>query len=258
MLQPPSTTARRPPERCWTPVGLAPPGHRSVAAFGASRCRFPALGEHRLQGFTRDRSTLTSVGAGSETAFLALVDRYHAGLLRVARLWLDDASAAEAVVKETWVQMLHRLDRFDDQISLKGWLCGVLIGLARAQAGESSADALAWSHDADEPAVDPARFSPPGDRWEGHWRKPPSDWSGAGPGQSLPTALRGELEAAVEQLPAAERIVLVLRDLEALSSREVEAALGVGDADQRRLLHKARSRIRAALERHHDARTGAP
>jgi RNA polymerase sigma-70 factor (ECF subfamily) len=214
-----------------------------------------------LQESKRDRSALTSIGSGSEAAFLALVDRYHAGLLRIARLWLDDPGVAEEVVRETWLQMLHRLDRFDEHVTLKGWLCTVLIGIARTRAGAADDDQPSWSHDASRPAVDPARFSPPGDRWEGHWQKPPTDWPGAGSGQGsgqgLPAALRGQLEKAVQALPSRERIVLVLRDLEGLSSREVSSALGVSDIDQRRLLHQARSLIRAALDRHFDQTAGA-
>jgi RNA polymerase sigma-70 factor (ECF subfamily) len=224
----------------------------------APRCRFRPWRGHGVHGSKHDHSALVSVGAGSEAAFLALVDRYHAGLLRVACLWLDDPSEAEEVVRETWLEMLHRLDRFDEQVSLKGWLCAVLIGLARARAGDEQAIETASSQaDADGPAVDPARFRPPGDRWEGHWQKPPSDWPGMRPGQVLPAELRGELETALRALPSPQRIVLVLRDLEGLSSREVSNALGVGDDDQKALLHRARSRIRAALERHYDQTPGA-
>jgi RNA polymerase sigma-70 factor (ECF subfamily) len=211
-----------------------------------------------LQASKQDTSALASIGAGSERAFLGLVERYHAGLLRVARLWLDDERQAEDVVRETWLRMLHRLDRFDEQASLKGWLCTALIELARARAGVEEEDGSTWvASDQAGPALDPARFSPAGDRWEGHWQKPPSDWPGTQPGSTLPVALRGELETVIHGLPSYQRIVLVLRDLEGLSSREVRNALGVSDEDQKTLLHRARSRIRAALETHYDQEPGS-
>jgi RNA polymerase sigma-70 factor (ECF subfamily) len=187
--------------------------------------------------------------AANERAFLALVDRHHASLTRVARLWFADPQEIEALVQQTWIQMLQRLEPFDQQSSLKGWLCVTLIRLARTRVDptqdepvEPSATELAM------PAVDPERFSPHGDRWEGHWQKPPTDWTILDRGNTLPVALQRLLESAIRALPRAQRIIVVLRDVERLTSHEVQSALGSSDEDQRILLHHARSRLRAVLE----------
>jgi RNA polymerase sigma-70 factor (ECF subfamily) len=205
-----------------------------------------------LQGADSDRADIGSAGAGSERAFLALVDRYHASLTRVAGLWLDDPSEVDAVVQETWVRMLQRLEPFDQQSSLKGWLCATLIRLVRMRVDESRDPKLEPAgSDAVVPAVDPDRFSPEGNRWEGHWQKPPSDWASVTEGHVSARALQRVIEGAIDALSRSQRIIVVLRDVEGLSCHEVQSALGSSAEDQRILLHQARSRIRAVLERHH-------
>jgi RNA polymerase sigma-70 factor (ECF subfamily) len=205
-----------------------------------------------LQEAERDRTNFGLAGAGNARAFLALVDRYHASLTRVAGLWFDGPAEVDALVQQTWIRMLRRLEPFDQQSSLKGWLCVTLIRLARARVDPSRDEPVEPSPvEAANPAVDPERFSPEGDRWEGHWQAPPSDWPKLDRGNVLSRTLQQVIEAAIDSLPRSQRIIVVLRDVERLSSHEVQSALGSTDEDQRVLLHHARSRIRAALERHH-------
>jgi RNA polymerase sigma-70 factor (ECF subfamily) len=212
-----------------------------------------------LQSSDHNSALLTLVGTGSESAFLSLVRRYEASLMRVAGLWFRDPIEAGELVAETWLKMLRRLDRFDEAASLKGWLCCTLIALVRVRLGPDAEHFLpASSADDVQPAVDPERFSPPGDRWHGHWRTPPTAWPSfraeGGPSADLCV----ELEAALERLHAAQRVVLVLRDMEGLSVNEVCSALGISDVEQAGLLHQARSRLRDALEQHHARKAGAP
>lgn len=198
-----------------------------------------------------DRTHLREAGAGSEAAFLALVDRHHASLLRVARLWVADTARCEALVQKTWLALLRRLGRFDDQSSLKGWLCGALIRETQLELGPEHEAAFELSEDGEVPAVEPERFSPPGDRWEGHWQKPPVDWPNAASGSPATRAQRTVIDEVIARLSPAQRIVLVLRDVEGLTNREVQQALGASHEQQHVLLHRARSRVRAALESHH-------
>ena len=196
---------------------------------------------------------LRRVGSGAEDAFLALVDRYHPTLLRVAQLWVPELDAAQQVVRQSWREILLRMDRFDAGASLKSWLCGALIRLARARAGVSADETANWLNEGAElPAVEPDRFSPPGDRWEGHWSSPPTDWPHMRDAtRPAPAGVNTELEAALASLPMGQRVVIVLRDVEQLTSREVETLLSLSEPDQRTLLHRARSRVRERLERYH-------
>lgn len=205
-----------------------------------------------LQAREHDRTDLRSATVGSERSFLALVARYQPVLARVASFWFEQPSEIEGLVRQTWASMLQRLDRFDDQSSLKGWLCVTLIKLARQRKGPEADESLQLAAAAPAgPTVEPARFSPAGIPWEGHWQEPPRDWPE--PAQDA-RDVRDDIapvQAALAALPHVERLLLALRDGEGLSSLEVERALDLDEATQLRVLHRGRARVRAALERHY-------
>jgi RNA polymerase sigma-70 factor, ECF subfamily len=188
---------------------------------------------------------------GDEAAFAELVDRYHAALLRLARLYVSDA-AAEDVVQETWLGLLRGLDRFEGRASLKTWLFRILVNRARTRAVRDGRtvplSTLALETATFEPAVDPARFRPVDDpRWPGHWLMAPSTEDL--PEQRFLTGeLHDEVRRAMATLPPAQRQVVILRDIQGFSSDEVCDLLHLTDANQRVLLHRGRSKVRAALE----------
>jgi RNA polymerase sigma-70 factor, ECF subfamily len=193
--------------------------------------------------------------SGQESAFARLVDEYRPGLLRMARTYVASDADAEEVVQETWLAVVKGLDRFERRSSLRTWIFRILMNIARTR-GKRESRSIPFSSAFDaasapgEPAVDPDRFLPAGDRYPGHWAAPPAPW----PEQA---ALTGEaLEAvkrAIEELPPAQREVITLRDVVGCSSEEACNALGVSETNQRVLLHRARSKVRAALEREFDA-----
>jgi RNA polymerase sigma-70 factor (ECF subfamily) len=113
--------------------------------------------------------------------------------------------------------------------------------------------ALSGDLQADEPAVDPDRFLPAGHRWAGHWASPPASWRELPEDLLLSREIMTEVERAVATLPAAQRAVLVLRDVEGLTAAEACQLLDLTEGNQRVLLHRGRSKVRAALERHLDA-----
>ena len=198
-----------------------------------------------------DADLITALRDGDEAAFAELVDRYHAALLRLARLYVSDA-AAEDVVQETWLGLLRGLDRFEGRASLKTWLFRILVNRARTRAVRDGRtiplSTLGLETATFEPAVDPARFRPADDpRWPGHWLMAPSTEDL--PEQRLLTGeLHDEVRRAVATLPPAQRQVVMLRDIQGFSSDEVCDLLHLSDANQRVLLHRGRSKVRAALE----------
>lgn len=196
-----------------------------------------------------DGARLARAGAGEESAFLALVERYHGSLTRVAALWIEDPAQVEPLIQKTWRSMLYRVERFDAQQSLKGWLCRVLIAFVLETVGPERAELQATQ---DEAAVPAERFRPAGDRWEGHWMTPPSHWPDMRAGGQLSGDAHALMQGAIAALPHAQRVVLVLRDVEQLSALEVQSALGLEESVQRKLLHQARSRVRSTLELHHE------
>jgi RNA polymerase sigma-70 factor, ECF subfamily len=199
-----------------------------------------------------DAVVVAALRKGDEAAFGDLVERYHSSMVRLARLYVGDA-AAEDVAQETWLGLLRGLDGFEGRASLKTWLFRILVNRARTRAARDGRtvpiSALASQEtEPFEPAVEPARFRPADDpRWPGHWLLPPS--ADDLPEQRL---LAGELServrAAVATLPPAQREVVTLRDVEGWTTDEVCRLLELSEVNQRVLLHRGRSKVRAALE----------
>lgn len=199
-----------------------------------------------------ERATVEALRAGEERAFLALVRQHHASMLRVASLYLSSAALAEEAVQEAWVGVLKGLDGFQGRSSLRAWIFGILANCAKSRAGREARSvpfsSLAREDDDDGPAVDPSRFNgPEHPRWAGNWAAPPQRWTDD---QLLDHETARAARRAIEQLPARQREVITLRDVEGLDAAEACALLDLSEANQRVLLHRARSKVRAALEAH--------
>lgn len=187
--------------------------------------------------------------AGDARALDALVDGLHPAMLRLALSLLGDATQARDLVQETWVAVMDGLARFEGRSSLQTWILRILVNRARTEVSRRSrTEQWVWL-DAEpgegEPGVEPGRFAALG--W---WSEPPRAWGGEGPdGALLRKQLRGFVLRELETLPHGQRTVVGLRDVEGLSAEEVCTVLGISEGNQRVLLHRGRSRIRAALER---------
>ncbi|MEA2192285.1 MAG: hypothetical protein QOI73_2406 [Solirubrobacteraceae bacterium] len=201
-----------------------------------------------------ERALVAALRRGEEAAFVALVDRYGATLLGLARTFVRDRAVAEEVVQETWLAVLNGIDRFEGRSSLKTWIFQILSNRARTRAvreGRSAPfSALATGVEDDEAAVDADRFRGEGHRWAGHWAAAPADWSQLPEERLLSQETLACLHDAIELLPPRQADIIVLRDVEGWQPAEVCAALGISDGNQRILLHRARSKVRAALERY--------
>ena len=198
-----------------------------------------------------ERVLVERILAGDGAAFAAMVDRFCAPMSRLAQLILGDATYVPDALQETWIAVLGALPGFEWRASLKTFLLRILSNRARTLAGKLGRDAHARlgddTLDADEPEVDPARFS----RF-GWWRDPPRPWCAASDDQEAALAgkeLRALVLRALDELPPQQRAVVMLRDVEELSAEEACAVLGISEANQRVLLHRGRSRLRALVER---------
>jgi RNA polymerase sigma-70 factor, ECF subfamily len=193
---------------------------------------------------------LDALRAGEESGFAALVQQYHASFLRVARIYVSNRATAEEVAQETWLAVLNGLDRFEGRSSLKTWIFRILTNIARTRA-QRDARSLPFSSlggEAGEPAVDPDRFAPAGERWAGHWKSYPERWDTLPEERLVGDETRARVEDAIDRLPPTQRQVITLRDVAGWSSEEVCSALEISETNQRVLLHRARSKVRQALE----------
>jgi RNA polymerase sigma-70 factor (ECF subfamily) len=188
--------------------------------------------------------------AGRESAFAALVQEYHPTILRVARLYVSSTATAEEVAQETWLAVLNGIDRFEGRSTLKTWIFRILTNIARTR-GQRDARTVPFSavgDEASEPVVDPERFAPAGERWAGHWKSYPDRWDTVPEERLIGAETRARVQRAIDRLPLIQRQVITLRDVEGWEPEEVCSALEISETNQRVLLHRARSKVRQALE----------
>ena len=197
---------------------------------------------------------LGALRAGDEAAFTELVRTQTPSLIRLARLTLGDLATAEEVVQETWIGFLDSLERFEGRASMKTWLYRILFNKVRTRQSKD-ARTVPFSSIEDEgaayePSVDPGRFRGSDDQWPGHWVSAPPSWSDIPEDRFLASETFRVVDEALRGLPPAQREVVTLRDIDGWSSTEVCNVLGLSETNQRVLLHRGRSRVREALERH--------
>ena len=193
-----------------------------------------------LRSVDSDLDLLARARAGDEGAFVALVDRYHGSMLRVARNYVPSQAVAEEAVQDTWMGVVRGLDRFEGRSSFKTWLFRILINRART-AGEREPRNQPLGDV--EPAVAASRFTT-----TGAWAEPLEAWVTDADDRLVAGTWTNPLRAALDQLPPRQREVVVLRDVEGLDSEDVCSVLGVSEGNQRVLLHRGRSRLRSLLE----------
>lgn len=198
-----------------------------------------------------DADLLVRLKAGDEELFRQLVVQLNPALMRLARSYTPTDAGAQDAVQDTWVVVLDSLDRFEGRSSLRTWVCGILVNTARRQGVRDHRTlpfSSAWRDD-HAPAVDASRFhgrsrggAP------GTWASPPLRWDELPEDRVTAAELRAVIERAVAALPTRQREVITARDLIGMDAPEAAEVLGLSSGNQRVLLHRARSKVRAALE----------
>lgn len=189
------------------------------------------LDEHEL---------LHRLRAGDEAAFAALVERHHASMVRVARGYVRTRAVAEEVAQEAWLGLLRGLEGFEGRSSLRTWLFRIVVNRAIST---GIRERMHVPVDDSELEADDGRFSQ-----DGWWVAPPVHWADEAVERLSAPELAERVRVAIEQLPAQQRLVVSLRDVEGLSSLEVCEVLGITEGNQRVLLHRGRGRVRDELE----------
>jgi RNA polymerase sigma-70 factor (ECF subfamily) len=196
-----------------------------------------------------DAALLARLREGDEAAFLELVAKYGPVMRRIALGYVRTPSVADEVVQDAWLGALRSLHRFEGRSTLKTWLLRILANRARSR-GAREARCVPFSSlvDDDGPSVPADRFQGPDGRYPGGWTSFPTDWDALPEARLLARETLERVDAAIRRLPARQQEVMVLRDVEGWSSEEVCEALDLTAANQRVLLHRARSHVRGALE----------
>ena len=185
-----------------------------------------------------DAELVTRLRSGDEEAFRFLVERYHGPLLRLAQTMVPTRAVAEEVVQDTWLGLVRGIHHFEGRSSLRTWLFHVLVNRARSTGVHERRPTIGTG-----PAVDPDRFGP-----DGGWIDPPVPWPDEVDDRLVANQLAERIRPRLEELPAMQRQVVTLRDVEGFSAEEVCELLGLTEGNQRVLLHRGRSRLRGMLE----------
>jgi len=201
----------------------------------------------------QDLALVAALRDGDETAFMMLVERYQPAMLRIARMYVSTHAVAEDVVQDAWVGVLKGLDGLEGRSSLRTWIFRILVNTAKTR-GQREARSLpfssVWAADREgEPSVDPDRFLPQNHpQSPGAWAEPPVGWESSPEERLLSKEALTEVSRAIEALPPNQREVIRLRDVLGWPSSDVRNALDISETNQRVLLHRARAKVRRALE----------
>ena len=205
--------------------------------------------------YSDDTVLVAALRDGDEAAFAWLLDRYDQSLRRLAMNYVQSRAVADEVVQETWMGVINGVDRFEGRSSLKTWVFRILANIARARgarerrsipfAGDGSA-----LEDGAEPALDPDRFRPDWAEHAGHWMWYPAAWEHEPEDRIEARETVDVVREAMRHLPSAQQEVMTLRDVEGWTASEICDALNITETNQRVLLHRARSKVRSALEQY--------
>lgn len=204
----------------------------------------------------QDEQTLIArLKARDEQAFTELVRRYYGYLLPLAEFYVSNRAAAEEIVQEAWLAVLKGIDRFEERSSFKTWISRIVMNLARTRGVRDSrmvafADLAEGETGPAEPAVEAERFRGANDPYPGHWSTAPRPWAADPEKQLLGRETMAAVDRAIAALPEAQRLVLTMRDVNGWEPEEVCNVLAISETNQRVLLHRARSKVRATLENH--------
>jgi RNA polymerase sigma-70 factor (ECF subfamily) len=201
-----------------------------------------------------DMRVLDALKKGDEAVFMELVERHRAAMLQVALSYTPSGAVAEEVVQETWLAVLEGLDRFEGRSSLKTWIFRILMNIAKRHGGREGRSVglstVGLEDDAPATGVELTRFHDQAGLHPGDWRSYPSSWQDIPEERLVSRETMAEVRRAIESLPVTQRQVITLRDVNGMTADEACNVLNVSEVNQRVLLHRARSKVRSALERY--------
>lgn len=199
-----------------------------------------------------DHSLIVRLRKGDEGAFDELVNKHHGALIRMALGHVADREVAEEVVQDTWMAVIEGLTRFEGRSSLRTWIFGILIHKAKDR-GVREKRHITFSDfeskdDEQDEAVDPSRFQQSGE-WAGHWAFPPQPWDDQTPEKLLASQQAvNAMNRAIDSLPQTLKDVLIIRDIEGVEAKEACELLKITETNLYVRLHRARERVRRAVE----------
>ncbi len=219
---------------------------------------FPAPALSRAAEPDEEHELIARLRRGDEGAFDGLVNQHHGALIRMAMSHVRNREMAEEVVQDTWMAVIEGLHRFEGRSSLRTWIFGIMIHKAKDRGVREKRhvtfSACESFDDESEEPIDPARFHQTGE-WAGHWAFPPQPWDEQTPEKLLASQQAvNAMQRAIEVLPPTLKEVLMLRDVEGVDAKQVCEILKITETNLYVRLHRARERVRQAVETYLEGR----
>jgi RNA polymerase sigma-70 factor, ECF subfamily len=185
-----------------------------------------------------DESLLAGLRAGEEQAFEMLVRVYGGRMLAVARRFVRNDDDAQDVVQSAYLNAFRSVGQFEGQCLVGTWLHRIVVNTAlmklraRRRRPEASIDDLL-----------------PGFQEDGHHAEQFSDWCAPADELMERAETRAIVRACIDRLPDNYREVLILRDIEEISTEESARSLGMTSTAVKVRLHRARQALSTLLRR---------
>jgi len=192
-----------------------------------------------MTAFTGDASLIAGLQAGDPDAFEALVRKYMPALLRVARRFLRSEEDARDAVQDAFISAYKSIRNFASNSQLGTWLHRIVVNSSLMKLRSQKR----------RPEEDIELLLP---RFleDGHQAIPSLPWTENAEAMLQRQELRELVRAAIDKLPEIYRTVLMLRDIEELSTEETARLLGINNNTVKVRLHRARQALRAILDPH--------
>ena len=185
----------------------------------------------------RDHDLVEALRLREPSATETLVTRYGERAYRLASRITGNGSDAEEVVQDAFLTVTRKIDTFRGESAFGSWLYRIAANVAYQKLRGRPYRRHDISLDEVLPLLDDS----------GRHLGPALDWSPRVDDPSIQVELRLALTAAIDELPAAYRVVLVLRDVEGRSNAEIADALGLNVAVVKTRVHRARLFLRKRL-----------
>jgi len=185
-----------------------------------------------------DAALLEGLRARDERAFETIVRAYGPRLLAVARRLVRDEAEAQDVLQSAYLNAFRAVDDFEGTAQISSWLHRIVVNTAlmklrtRRRKPEEPIDALL-----------------PTFLEDGHHVEQFSDWAAPADVMLERKETRAAVRASIDLLPESYRSVLLLRDIEELSTQEVADALGLTPTAVKVRLHRGRQALSTLLRR---------
>lgn len=178
-----------------------------------------------------ERELLARLRAGDDKAFEHLVRSHSPRLLAVARRLCQSAADADDALQEAFLAAFRAIDRFDGRSTVGTWLHRIVVNAALARSRRIRTESSS-SIEALLPHFEGGRHA-----------RSPSPWRPVDPDRVIDVELRDAVREAIQRLPDDFRTVIVLKDVEGMSSAEIATALGISDHLVRQRVHRGRQAL---------------